>query len=100
MYVLLYIFVCQLSSAADSENGRKYEVRCGTWWWPCAAMVAIGWAVAEIRRWMVAVVLSFARLKGGIGAARWLPQCRQDNNDIYSCPNHGSESVRSPAGGL
>ena len=47
MYVLLYIFVCQLSSAADAENGRKYEVRCGTWWWPCAAMVAIGWAVAE-----------------------------------------------------
>ena len=26
MYVLLCIFVCRLSSAADSENGRKYEV--------------------------------------------------------------------------
>lgn len=25
MYVLLYIFICQLSSAADSENGRKYR---------------------------------------------------------------------------
>ena len=49
MYVLPYIFVCQLSSADDSENGRKYEVRCGgCCWWPCAAVVAIGWAVAEI----------------------------------------------------
>ena len=28
MYVLLCIFVCRLSSAADSENERKYEVRC------------------------------------------------------------------------
>ena len=28
MYVLPYIFIGQLSSAADSENGRKYEVRC------------------------------------------------------------------------
>jgi hypothetical protein len=41
MYVLLYIFVRQLSSAADSENGRKYEVRCGGCWWPCAVTVAI-----------------------------------------------------------
>ena len=40
MYVLLYIFICQLSSAADSENGRKY--RSGV------AAAAIGWAVAEI----------------------------------------------------
>ncbi len=20
------------------------------------------------------------------GGSRWLPQCRQDNNDVYSCP--------------
>jgi hypothetical protein len=47
MYVLLYIFGGQLSSAADSENGRKYEVRCGCCWWLCATAAAIGWAVAE-----------------------------------------------------
>jgi hypothetical protein len=87
MYVLLYIFVCQLSSDTDSENGGKYEARCGGCWWPCATAAAIGWAVAEIEE-----------LDGGGGAlvrspeeryrggSRWLPQCRQDNNDIYSCP--------------
>ena len=61
-------------------------------------MVAIGWAVAEIEE-----------VDGGGGAlirspeeryTGGLPQCRQDNNDIYSCPNHASESVRSPVDGL
>ncbi len=65
MYALLYIFGGQLSSAADSENGQKYEVRCGGCWWPCATAAAIGWVVAETGRWMVAVAPSFARLKRG-----------------------------------
>jgi hypothetical protein len=87
MYALLYIFVCQLSSAVDFENGWKYEVRCGGCWWPCAT-------VSAVRRTMVEIgeadgegdSLVRSPEERHRGGSHWLPQCRQDSNDIYSCP--------------
>lgn len=44
MYVLLYIFVCQLSSFADSENGGKIRGSgVAACWWPSAVATAIEW---------------------------------------------------------
>ena len=75
MYVLLYIFIGQLSSADVSENGRKYEVRCGgCCWWPTAAASAIGRTVTEIGEADGDIGSSSVRLKRGIGADHWLPQ--------------------------
>ena len=100
MYGLLYIFICQLSSAAESENGRKYEAKCGVCcWWPCAVVVAIGWAVVEIEEVDGGGALMCS--PRGIGAD--LAGCHSavKTTMIYiHVHNHGSESVRSPVGGL
>ncbi len=96
MYALLYIFVCQLSSAVDFENGRKCEVRCGGCWWPCATASAVRRTMVEPGRRMVKGIPSFARLKRGIGADLTGCYSAVKTAMIYiHVLNHGSGDVRT-----